>query len=132
MNVKRRAVAISVLLAPLFAPAAAVAQIVNDPMRPPTAVYAAPGDKTAAAGPLLQSVMITPSERSAIIGGERVKLGGKYGEARVIKITESEVVLRSAGGIETLKMYPDIEMNPVKPAAPAPKKPARKRGRTRQ
>lgn len=108
------------------------AQVLNDPMRPPTAVYAAPGDKTAAAGPLLQSVMITPSERSAIIGGERVKLGGKYGEARVIKITESEVVLRSAGGIETLKMYPDIEMNPVKPAAPAPKKPARKRGRTRQ
>ncbi len=109
-------------------PPATGAQIMNDPMRPPDAVYVVPGDSSgnAAMAPRLQSVMISLRERSAIIGGERVTLGGKYGDARVIKITENEVLLRSAGGIETLKMFPEISMQPVKPAAPVPKQPARK------
>lgn len=105
----------------------AVAQILNDPTRPPPGVYATDGVAGAvSAGPVLQSVMITPAERSAIIGGERIKLGGRYGEARVIKITENEVILRSANGTETLRMYPDVTMKQVEPAPPVSTKPARK------
>src|SRR4051794_16656159 len=87
-------------------------QIVNDPTRPPLGIYESE-TSDAAKGPVLQSIMITATERSAIIGGERVKLGGKYGDARVIGITENEVVLRSPSGTETLRMYPDIDMKRV-------------------
>ncbi len=103
------------------------AQILYDPMRPPAELDATPGEKGAGGAPRLQSVMIGPSERWAIIGGERVGLGGRYGDSRVVRITESEVVLRSASGDQMLKMYSDIEMNPVKPAAAALKNAARKR-----
>ena len=72
--------------------------------------------------------MITPSERFAIIGGERIKLGGKYGEAQVIGITESEVTLRSASGTETLRMYPDVAIKRIEAAtSPATGKPVKKR-----
>ena len=137
LDVKRQKLAISVLWALSFVPAIAAAQVMNDPTRPPPSVLSAtPGNEGHVGGPQLQSVMISPTERSAIIGGERVIQGGRYGDARVIRITESEVVLRSAGGIETLRMYPDIEIKLVKPApvVAAPKtarKPAVKSKKTR-
>jgi MSHA biogenesis protein MshK len=129
LDLRRQGPALSVLLALLFAPAMAVAQVLNDPTRPATggaAVSDAFGEPGAAATALLQSVMITPTERSAIIGGERVKLGGKFGEARVVKITESEVVLHSVNGSEILRMYPNVSMKTVEPEQPAGKKPAAK------
>jgi MSHA biogenesis protein MshK len=104
------------------------AQVLTDPTRPPVEAYTGAVAESGGAPPaaLLQSVMITPTERSAIIGGEWVKLGGKYREARVVKITESEVVLHSANGSEILRMYPDVSMKPVEPERPAGKKPAAK------
>ena len=74
--------------------------------------------------------MITPTSRIAIIDGRSVKLGASYGDARVIKITESEVVLRSAGGTETLKMYPGVDIKPVKSPVAAARKPVRKTRKT--
>ncbi len=104
----------------------AIAQVLTDPTRPPAGVVpAAPGEPGAAANPLLQSVKISGSEKSAIIGGETVKLGGKYGDARVIKITESAVVLRSANGTETLRMYPDVNIKAVEPPS-VPSKPVKR------
>lgn len=105
---------------------AAVAQILTDPTRPPAGLQSSEAVDDALAAPVLQSVMISSTARSAIIGGKAVKLGGTYGDARVVKITENEVVLRSSGGTETLKMYPGVEMKPVKPAAPPVHKRARK------
>lgn len=94
------------------------AQVLNDPTRPPAAVFSnAPGDTGAATAPLLQSVMISPAGSSVIIGGETVKLGGKYGDARVVKITANEVVLRSASGTEILRMYPNVNLKAIGPAA---------------
>ncbi len=93
-------------------------QVMVDPTRPPPpGMMAGVGTAAGFSGPLLQSVIITPSGRSAIIGGERVKLGGKYGDAKVIKISEGEVVLHSASGNETLRLYQDIEMKPVRKSA---------------
>lgn len=104
------------------------AQVLNDPTRPPAEAYSGAAAESSGAQPpaLLQSVMITPTERSAIIGGELIRLGGKYHDSRVVKITESEVVLQSAGGSEILRMYPDVSMKPVEPERPATKKPAAK------
>jgi len=93
----------------------AMAQVMIDPTRPPPGVYAPESAEKATGAPVLQSVMITPTARTAIIGGEEVKLGAKFGDARVIKITETEVVLRTTGGTETLKMYPGVEMKAVQP-----------------
>jgi MSHA biogenesis protein MshK len=75
----------------------------------------------------LQSIKISPTERTAIIGGEMVRQGGKYGESRVVKITDSEVVLRSAAGSETLRLYPDVTIKPVVTAPVASKKPVTKK-----
>lgn len=102
------------------------AQILNDPTRPPAGIYEPEAAAGAARGPVLQSVKISGTERSAIIGGETVKLGAKYGEARVIRITENEVALRSANGTEILRMYPGVEIKPVVSASPVRKPPAGK------
>ena len=125
----KRATASGVLAAAifLFFGAAAGAQIVNDPTRPPAALSAPEAaDGAATRGPVLQSVKISRTERSAIIGGEMVRLGAKYGEARVVRITENEVVLRSAGGTEVLRMYPGVEIKPAVPASTVRQSPAGK------
>jgi MSHA biogenesis protein MshK len=116
----------AMLLAMLMQPRAdATAQALADPTRPPGMLEAEPGAGTTSA-PVLQSVMISPAARTAIIGGETVRLGGRYGEARVVKITESEVVLRSAGGTEILRMYPGVELSLPKASVPAAPKAPRK------
>src|SRR5688500_84097 len=95
----------------------------TDPTRPPRSAAAAQAGFDSAgeppSAPILQSVMITPTRRSAIIGGERVELGGRYGEAQVVRITESEVVLRSAGRTEVLRMYPEVDKKAARSAQPA-------------
>lgn len=98
--------------------AGAYAESINDPTRPPVAVIPPQSGERPAEGAKLQAVMITPTAQSAIINGERIQLGAAYGDAKVIKITEHEVVLRSAEGTQTLKMYPDILMQPSKEEAP--------------
>jgi MSHA biogenesis protein MshK len=89
--------------------AVALAQALNDPMRPPTAYTAPESGGSDAGGPVLQSVMISPTLKAAIINGEMVKLGGKFGDAKLVKISESEVVLKSGEETQILKMYPGID-----------------------
>jgi len=99
--------------------ASAVAQVVTDPTRPPGS-YAA-GDPEVAAdagsGIVLQSVMISPTLKAAIINGEMVRLGQKYGDAVLIKVTENEAVLKSGNDTQVLKLYPGVEKREIAPAA---------------
>lgn len=118
-------VVVSILLTgwPLFC----ISQVLNDPTRPPPGIYSNEAAGSAAVSePVLQSVMISPTERSAIIGGKTVKLGGTVGDARIIKITEGEVVLRSPSGTETLRMYPDVSIKPIESASSSGNKRAKK------
>jgi len=81
-----------------------------DPTRPPNAVPESAAESAApAAGPRLQSVLISPTRRVAVISGQAVAQGGKYGEATVASITESAVLLRYAGRSETLRLIPGVE-----------------------
>ena len=81
-----------------------------DPTRPPASLgVAQEGISAAASGPVLQSVLISPGRMVAIISGHTVRLGEKFGDARVVKITEGEVVLRSDTDLQTLKLFPGIE-----------------------
>ena len=94
----------------LLPAATAAAEVLADPTRPP-AIMSMPAGTSAEAAqrPVLQSIIITPHGRSAIIDDERVELHGRFRDAQVAQITETEVVLRSKTGIETLRMYPGIE-----------------------
>jgi hypothetical protein len=49
----------------------------------------------------------------AVIGNDLVRLGGQVGDATLVKIGESEVILRKGTEFVTLKMYPEVEMTPV-------------------
>lgn len=93
----------------LTATAGANAQSLPDPTRPPALTATEQGDAPTPSGPELQSVLISPTRKLAIISGQRVALGEKFGDARVVRITESEVVLRSGKDEQVLKLFPNIE-----------------------
>jgi MSHA biogenesis protein MshK len=93
----------------IAASGSAAAENLPDPTMPSTGGYVAQSRATVASGPTLQSVMISPSRRVAVISGQAVKLGEKYGDSQVVKITESEVVLQNESGSQTLRLYPGVE-----------------------
>lgn len=98
------------LLLMLAAAPAGFAESFSDPTRPPASLgLVQEGISAAASGPVLQSVLISPGRRVAIISGKTVSIGEKFGEARVVKITESEVLLRNGTDLQTLKLFPGIE-----------------------
>lgn len=103
------------LLAGLVATATAHAQV-PDPTRPAGALM--PEVAGGAASPVesgVQTVILRPGGKSvAVINGQHVAVGGKLGDKRVVKITESEVVLKGESGREVIKVTPDIEKVPVK------------------
>lgn len=76
-----------------------------DPTRPPSMTGS--GDDTSPGGPQLESILIAPDRRLAVINGEQVTLGSKIGGGAVVRITETEVVVRGAEGEQTLRLYPD-------------------------
>jgi MSHA biogenesis protein MshK len=86
------------------------AENLPDPTRPST--YAG-GAEPMNTGPVLQSVMISTGRREAIISGKTVRVGDKVGDARVIKIGETEVVLGKGKELQTLKLFPGIEKGPA-------------------
>lgn len=111
------------IAAMLFIPMAVYAQkIVTDPTRPPagfgTGATDTEGDT--GGGIRLQSVMISPTHSAAIINGVTVRLGEKYGDAVLVRVAESEVVLRSGGAQQVLKIHPGVEKRAIVPVALAP------------
>jgi MSHA biogenesis protein MshK len=95
----------------------ALAQGLIDPTRPSGMAQSAgpdTGEAGAAPATQLQSVLIASGRRVAVINGTRVMQGDMYGDAKVVKISESEVVLRKGTETEVLKMYPGIEKQPTK------------------
>jgi MSHA biogenesis protein MshK len=99
-----------VLCLALLAPGASVAaQVMNDPTRPPPGYDAGEPDAgDAGGGIMLQTVLITPTQKAAIINGVLVRLGEKYGDAVLIAVAENEVVLRSGGARQVLKLHPAV------------------------
>jgi len=98
--------------------AGAFGQSLPDPTRPPdalNALNAANKQEPAGAqsGPVLQSVLVSPRRKLAVISGQTVKLGGEYENARVVKISETEVVLRNGKDTRTLKLFPQAEKQSV-------------------
>ena len=66
----------------------------------------------------MQTVILRRGGKSgAVINGQYVVVGDKFGDKRVLKISESEVVLEGESGREVIKATPAIEKVPAKKAA---------------
>ena len=85
------------------------AQGLTDPTRPPGALATPAGEGGYTGGPVLQSVKLSPGRKVAVISGEMVTLGGRYGSARLVRLTESEAVLKEGAETTVLKLFPLVE-----------------------
>lgn len=108
-----------VLVAVVFMAPWALAQL-PDPTRPPAQMMTS--ESGAAAAPVesgMQTVIVRRKGKSgAVINGQYVEVGGKLGDKRVIRISESEVIVQGEGGREVIRLIPSIEKTPVvKPVA---------------
>lgn len=115
-----RAILRAVLVGSLM-PGLASAQM-TDPTRPAGAAlgselsgaYGAPAESG------VQTVIVRRDGKSAaVINGRYVIVGDRLDDKRVIKISESEIVLKGAGGREVIKVTPSIEKQPVRRPAGA-------------
>lgn len=82
-----------------------------DPTQPPSELGVAGSNDVQITGePVLQSVMLSASRKIAIISGQSVRVGEKFRDATLIKVTDREAVLRDSEGVlHTLKMYSAVE-----------------------
>jgi MSHA biogenesis protein MshK len=86
----------------------AFAQTLRDPTRPPFSAKGSASSVTQT-GWTLQSVLISPERRYAIINGEIVPLGGSVAGAELISIAEERVTLRTADGLRVVQLFPNVK-----------------------
>lgn len=91
----------------------AYAEDLADPTRPPATVLAPAGDSRLAsrkpAG--LQSVIVSKNRSAAIIDGQTIELGGKYGDVRLIEVSDTGVVLQGTHGKRVMTLFPGVDMS---------------------
>lgn len=93
---------------------AAWAEPLSDPTRPPAAFAIGGEVDPATEGNNLQSIIRSNRGKpAAIINGEYVMLGGRVGEARLVKIGEDFVTLKSPTGTEILMLVQGVEKKPA-------------------
>jgi MSHA biogenesis protein MshK len=95
---------------------ALAAEILPDPTRPAAEAGLAGDVAIAPSGPVLQSVMIRPNRRTAVISGQLLAEGERFGDAKLVKVSEGEVILVGPEGRQTLKLFPGVEKHFVRPA----------------
>jgi MSHA biogenesis protein MshK len=93
----------------------AAAQALRDPTRPPIN-FGRTGEggivsRSRDAEWVLQSVLLSPERRYAIINGEVLSLGGSVAGAELVAIREGEVTLRAGGALRTVRLFPDVDMH---------------------
>ena len=111
--------------AALLATASLAAQVLDDPMRPPTEVSKTTGSdkgvkKTTRYGNgfQLSAIRITKNRRSATVNGQSVSVGDRIASARVLSIQASSVTLQQNGKTLTIKLLPLSIKKPVEATRP--------------
>ena len=93
-----------------FALPALAAQLV-DPTQPAEYV-AVPGSAAAVSlvpsGPILQSTIVSPQRKSAVISGKPVKIGDTYEGSTIVDIMPYEVRMSRGGRETTLRLLPKL------------------------
>ncbi len=103
------------VLAAAVASNAAGAQQLRDPTRPPALLGPSKGESGAGerrAGLSLQSILIAPDRRSAIIDGRLLNVGESVSGFRVVAIEEGAVTLRGSAGLRRLELFPEVVKRP--------------------
>lgn len=103
--------------------AGAGAQELKDPTHPAIeigmpSVAEGPGTGLASSG--LQTIYISPGRRAAIINGKTVELGAKYGEDKLVEVSERGVVLQGNQGRKALALFPGVQLK-IKMSVPPQK-----------
>ncbi|MEW5862121.1 MAG: hypothetical protein AB1773_00800 [Pseudomonadota bacterium] len=80
----------------------------GDPTRPPEVQAEVVGAGAAGAG-RVETILIAPDRRLAVIGGRIVRVGDEIGGARVVRIREGGVTLRRDGVTEELPLFQGVE-----------------------
>lgn len=95
----------------------AMAETLPDPTRPAINLYSSgAGGAVAQRNAVkrgLQSVIISPQYRAAIIDGKTVRLGDKYGNSKLIEVRENSVVLQNAQGRRVLELFPKVNIRKI-------------------
>ena len=100
-----------------------VSSVLADPTRPPAVfIEGDSGDDAKANEPPpvgLQAVVIRKGAKPvAVINGQTVQLGDKIGDAKLVKLNETEAVLQGPNGREVIRMTPAAERTVIsKPAS---------------
>jgi MSHA biogenesis protein MshK len=93
------------ILAGLLGAAAQAADIgdLPDPTRPHGAAPAATGAPSG-----VQSILISPQRKLAVVHGRTVTIGDRVGDAVVVDIRPYEVILKRAGRESSLRLVPRL------------------------
>lgn len=127
----------ALVLAALLLPLQGSAQ--RDPTRSPEALNAASAASAAPAasgvdagggsppvGNALQHRMVLNGKPYLVERGWLRGVGDRLGDARIERITDTEVWLREAGQLRKQPLYPQVSVQPARPAAPASATPGRR------
>jgi MSHA biogenesis protein MshK len=99
-------------VAALVLAAAANAQTMRDPTRPPGAGAAKAGPAAAPSGGglVLQSILISQERRAAVISGRVVGPGESINGYMLVGLSEGEAVLKNGGEVRRLRLYPAVDL----------------------
>ena len=86
-----------------------LAQGLNDPTRPPLGIPGASAFDPALSSSPAQVVIVSKDRSQATINGRTVSLGGRYGDATLVRISDEEIVLQRPEATETIKLYSSVQ-----------------------
>lgn len=124
---KQRRLTPILLVAMLISTAPLNAQVLDDPMRPPSEIGSKAGGtagkdvkktSTYGNGFQLSAIRITKDQRSAIVNGKSVNVGDRIASARVLSIQASSVTLQKNGKTLTIDLLPLSIKKPVEATQP--------------
>ena len=90
--------------------AVAQAQTLRDPTRPPGTSAIKAGAGVATGGLVLQSILISPERKAAVISGKLVTPGESVEGYMLVAIAENEAVLKNGDKVRRLHLYPAVDM----------------------
>ena len=109
------------------------AQQLRDPTRPPAGLTQSGGKQGAQPKDSdlnLQSILIAPNRRSAIIDGRLLRVGEVLSGFKVVSIEEGAVTLRGAQGTRRLQLFPSVDKRRSLAVSPSKSEPPASQGST--
>lgn len=80
----------------------------SDPTQPMGRAATSRAAPSRPAGPVLQSTLVSPQRRLAVISGKQVRVGDTVNGAVVTEISQYEVRIRQGGRETTLRLLPKL------------------------